>query len=337
MNGILKDLAFGLFSFLAGTSSGQELEPPTSTFYFDSTGASRQTLENYLERAITMVYLLIPDRPEGGREYALHSDDVRMVKDIGAKFIGRATYRWGDESRLNRPDFWDQAKLILDDLHGFDPEMLLQGCLFEIVTTELNSVPIPLWVSDDFNLPAEQKNFSYPLMLNDGGIFVDHWGKGKSVPDISKLETKLWFYFLASSYMGIGVEAFHLGQVELIGMNDPERLHWESLIKKIRLKVKQQARRGWVIMDALIPKGEFIKDGVSLIDFKSFPLRIKEVVDEPNKDILEVGHLDRANSKSDDCPSGYSQENTIKKRWRSDTYMSLKIQRDLGKLGTALS
>ena len=151
-----------------------------------------------------MVYLLIPDRPEGGREYTFHADDVRMVKDIGAKFIGRAIYRWGGESRLNQPEFWDQAQLILDDLHGSDPEMILQGCLFEIVTTEVDSVSIPPWVFEDFDLPSEERNFSYPLMLNDGGVFVDHWGKGKSVPDISRLETKLWFYFLASSYMGCG-------------------------------------------------------------------------------------------------------------------------------------
>ena len=64
-------------------------------YSFDERGISRQVLENYLERSITMVYLLMPDKPEGRRVYSYHADDMRMVKDIGAKFIGRSIYRWG--------------------------------------------------------------------------------------------------------------------------------------------------------------------------------------------------------------------------------------------------
>jgi len=89
------------------------------------------------------------------------------------------------------------------------------------------------------------------------------------------------------------VKAFHLGQVKPTGMNDPGRLHWESLIKKIQLTAKQKARRGWVVTDAHVPKRAiFSKDGVSLIAFTSFSLRVWEVVTEPNKGILKVGHPD---------------------------------------------
>lgn len=54
-------------------------------YSFDERGISRQVLENYLDRSITMVYLLMPDKPEGRRVYSYHADDMRMVKDIGAK------------------------------------------------------------------------------------------------------------------------------------------------------------------------------------------------------------------------------------------------------------
>ena len=113
------------------------------------------------------------------------------------------------------------------------------------------------------------------------GLFVDHWRKGSSVPDISKLETQLWFYYLAGSYMNLGCEAFHLGQVELIGMNDPDRMAWAGLLAKIREYAGKHARRNWVLLDAHVPKGDMIKDGVSLIDFNSFPLRIKEIPEKP--------------------------------------------------------
>jgi hypothetical protein len=39
-------------------------------------------------------------------------------------------------------------------------------------------------------------------MLNQNGQYVDHWGSGASVPDISRLETRMFFYFMAKKYMG---------------------------------------------------------------------------------------------------------------------------------------
>ena len=83
------------------------------SYQFDGSGISGEVLENYLERAVTMVYLLVPENPEGSRTYPFHADDIRMLKNIGAKFIGRAIYRWGGERLLNDPQFWDSARSII--------------------------------------------------------------------------------------------------------------------------------------------------------------------------------------------------------------------------------
>lgn len=280
------------------------------SYYFDGKGISREVLENYLDRSITMAFFLVPTKAEGKRSYPYHDDDIRMMKDIHAKFIGRAIYRWGGESLLNDPEFWGKAKSIIDTLHRFDRDIVFQGCLFEIVTEEVGQVKIPSWVFTDHNLPVEQRTFSYESMLNEKGKFVDHWRKGSSVPDISRLETQLWFYYLAASYIDIGVEAFHLGQVELIGMNDPGRTSWVSLLSKIRQYAGKHARRHWVILDAHVPKGGMVKDGISLIDFNSFPLRIKPVPEKPYEGKLEVGYLDAIYKKSKGCtsPSGWKCE-----------------------------
>lgn len=280
------------------------------SYYFDGKGISREVLENYLDRSVTMAFFLVPSKPEGKRAYPYHEDDIRMIKDTHAKFIGRAIYRWGGESLLNDPEFWRKAKSIIDTLHRFDPEIIFQGCLFEIITEDVAQVKIPDWVFTDHNLPVEHRTFSYQSMLNEKGKFLDHWRKGSSVPDISRLETQLWFYYLAASYIDIGVEAFHLGQVELIGMNDPGRTSWVSLLSKIRHYAAMHARRHWVILDAHVPKGGMVKDGVSLIDFNSFPLRIKAVPEKPYEGKLEVGYLDAIYKKSKGCisPSGWKCE-----------------------------
>src|SRR5260221_14002779 len=53
---------------------------------------SRGVLENYLERSITMQRMLTG---EGNFD-----DNLRMIKNIGAKFIGRAVCQWGGEADL---------------------------------------------------------------------------------------------------------------------------------------------------------------------------------------------------------------------------------------------
>ncbi|MBF0649676.1 hypothetical protein IR083_12675 [Dysgonomonas sp. GY75] len=295
-----------IFSF-----SSCETKDNKKSYHFDKNGIQEDVLSNYLDRSITMVYFLMPDKPEGKRTYPYHQDDIRMVKNIGAKFIGRSIYRWGGESLLNSPEFWTRAKAIVTEMHAFDPEMIFQACIFEIITQDVNNVKIPTWVFKDFNLPVEDRFFSYDNMLNSEGKLVNHWHEGSSVPDISKQETQLWFYFLAGSYINLGCEAFHIGQVELIGMNDPERKAWESILKKIRNYAQRHARRNWVLIDAHVPKGDMIKDGVSLLDFNSFPLRIKEIPEKPYEGILEENYLDAIYNKSKGCitPSGWKCDN----------------------------
>ncbi|MFT4637208.1 MAG: hypothetical protein ACI8T1_000517 [Verrucomicrobiales bacterium] len=63
-------------------------------YRFDGKGISREVLENYLDRSVTMAFYLVSEKPEGRRVYPFHADDVRFIKNIGAKFIGRAIYRW---------------------------------------------------------------------------------------------------------------------------------------------------------------------------------------------------------------------------------------------------
>lgn len=300
----MKGIFLVLSVFLASCVSSEK------SYEFDENGMAREVLENYLDRSLTMVYLLVPDRPEGRRVYSYHADDIRMVKQLGAKFLGRALYRWGGEGRLNDEDFWRTARLIADDLHKHDSDIIIQGCLFEVITQEVEQVRIPEWVFIDYGLPIEKRSFSYQAMLNEEGRLVDHWHRGSSVPDITRLETQLWFYYLAVSYMNVGCEAFHLGQIELIGMNDPNKDAWATFIHKIREYASKHARRRWILLDAHTPKGGMVKDGVSLLDFNSFPLRIKELPNEPYKAELAVGYLDALYGKSNGCisPSGWKCE-----------------------------
>ena len=275
-------------------------------YQFNSSGISRSVLENYLKHSITMTALLEDNSLAADGAFPSREDDYRLIRNIGAKFIGRSLYRWGSEDALNNPLFLTEAKRVVALLRKDDPDIVFQACLFEIVTPSVNNIKIPAWAFEVLELPPENRNFRYDDMLNLDGKLVNHWGRS-SVPDVSRKETKLWFIFLAGFYMEAGCEAFHVGQVNLMDMNDPGWKHWSELIGQIRKLAKEKSLRGWIILDAHTPRGGLVVDGKSLLDFNSFPLRIKEVEDKPMEGVLEVGYLDSLYKKSKGCttPSGW--------------------------------
>jgi hypothetical protein len=65
-----------------------------------------------------------------------------------------------------------------------------------------------------------------------------------------------------------------------------------------------------VLLDSHVPSGGLVRDGHLLMDFHSFPLRIKEVPDKPRQGILAVGFSDGiyGRSKGGVTPSGWSCE-----------------------------
>jgi hypothetical protein len=263
---------------------------------------SREVLENYLSRSITMTEIY---RSPGNLD-----DDIRMLKNIGAKFAGRTIYLWGGEPRINDPQFLGQGREMIARIHKNDPEVVLQAAVFEIVTEGVGQVPVPDWVFKEFGLPPETRNFNYSKMLFPDGKMVNHWRSGSSVPDICQIETKMWFFFLSASYLDIGIEAIHVGQLDLMGRGDPEYRNWADLLQRVRNYAAKKARRHYIIFDAHVPKAGPVVDGKLLLDFHSFPLRPKEIADDPQKAILEIGYSDGLyrRSKGGIAPSGWTCE-----------------------------
>jgi len=139
---------------------------------------------------------------------------------------------------------------------------------------------------------------------------VNHWRPGSSVPDITQPETKLWFLFLVGTYIDIGVEAIHFGQLDLMGRNDPQYRHWADLMQRVRRYAASHARRRFLICDAHVPKAGPVVDGRLLMDFHSFPLRPKEVAGTPQKAVLAAGYTDALYGRSNGgiTPSGWKCE-----------------------------
>ena len=211
--------------------------------YKFSGSISREVLENYLERAITLMDFANMPKFSTEGDYPHKELDIEFVRDVGAKFVGRAIYRWGGEDALSNPEFFSYAKNLIEKLHSIDKEIIVQGAVFEAVYPTVEKVAIPAWVFEEMNLPVEKRNFSYDKMVFENGLYRNHWGRGGSVPDITRLETRLWFLYLVGSYVKIGVEAIHLGQVKLMGANDAGMKTWAEFINCLRKFADRHARR----------------------------------------------------------------------------------------------
>lgn len=139
---------------------------------------------------------------------------------------------WGHESNLSR--YLKTAKPYAEALHQADPDIILQAAEFEIVTKDIASVAVPQRVLVEFGQMGTNRNFNYEDMLYANGHFVNHWSDGSSVPDMSRLETRMWFYYLATSYVDVGIEAIHFGQVGLMDNNDLGHAGWLDMLSRVR-------------------------------------------------------------------------------------------------------
>jgi hypothetical protein len=253
---------------------------------------SEEVLRSYLSRSMTTMYLLLG--------HGNLDDNVRMLTNCGVKFAGRAAYNWGREEggESALPAKLEMAKRGAAKVHAADPEIILEACVFEIVSRDVEKLAVPPWVFQELGQPVETRNFRYDDIIYAGGRGNDRWGPGASVPDVSRPETERFFFFLATSYLDAGCEAIHFGQAEIMNANDPDSSHWAAVLDAVRRYAKTHARRHFVLCDAHVPGGGLVRQGKLLFDFHAFPLRIEEIADKQQAARLRVGHTDALYGRS---------------------------------------
>lgn len=282
-----------------------ESNKDTRNYAFDGS-ISKEVLNNYLSRAVTHGGLSA-SYPE--RATWSFDEDLRMLTNIGVKFIGRACVAWGAPPDIEA--HFRQAKERNQKVHEADPDIILQACLFEIVTRGVENIPIPAWVFEEFQQEVVERNFDYDSMMYDDGRMKNMWGKDATPPDMSKLETRMYFYYMGRRYIDAGIESIHFGQYYLMNQKDPGNKFWIETLTRLRDYAKKNARRHFLLCDAHDASGGVIINGNKfMFDFGSFPTRPKEIVEEPQKCELSIRYLDSVYDKRKRgiTPSGWSTD-----------------------------
>ena len=135
---------------------------------------------------------------------------------------------WGSESRIDA--LVAKGQPFVERIHEMDPDIILQGAIFEIITRDVNKVSIPASVFEEFGLEPEERNFRYEDMIYPFGHRVDHWYKDASAPDMSRIETRMWFVYVGKRWIDMGLEAIHFGQVEIMDDRDRGHAHWRDMM-----------------------------------------------------------------------------------------------------------
>jgi len=226
---------------------------------------SREVLCNYLAKTVTLSchHTLLNAETESHRK--------QFILNTGAKYIQRADTCWNP--RIDEYTDYPMTKAFIDDVHKEDPDVVFEACVFETVTKKLvNEIPIPAWVFLAYGLEPEKRNFDYDKMIFPNGKYVNHWTTDQSVPDMTQLETQMFFYYRSCTYITLGYEALHLGQVHLVGEDDINWECWTKLCKMIREFATKYARRNFVFINAHTC-GIIGSDGKLLFDFHAEPAR----------------------------------------------------------------
>jgi hypothetical protein len=289
-------------------------------------GVNRAQLEELLAKSITLSGLAVGEGVAGH----YFQDNLRMINNIQPNYIARAAFSWdifpsaSDPNMADDEAFYDAAETYAQQVFtGYDPDVVLEACIFETAYSAydpdtadriamgfngagVDQIPVPEWVFTEFGSTPVTRNFDYNAMVYADGRFENMWLPGTDVPDLSRQEAQMWFYYRARRFIDAGYEGLHLGQIEMMSENDPSHTAVQSLLTRIRTYAATHARRHWVFINA--HTHGMAVNGDLLFDFHMFPLRPKEVVGSPYDAILEIGHLDSIYGQSlgGTSPSGWT-------------------------------
>lgn len=251
---------------------------------------SLDVLNNYLSRAVN--YAINTSDEEQFNE------DIRFLVNVGAKYVQRAGGEWLPSFECER--VYPNVKRMFELAHSQSPDIIFEAAVFECITEDITTIPIPAWVFEAFGLPVEERNFSAKACYFPDGWGKDIHGTSMHAPDVTQIETQMFFYYKACTYISLGYEALHMGQTLMTGKNDTDFKCWTRLIGMIREYAKKNSRRGYVIINSHDHgRLKSSENGNFLVDFIMAPMRAHAVEgdtdhmpseENPQRCIIEKGY-----------------------------------------------
>lgn len=209
--------------------------------YYFCGSISSSRLDLYLDKAAAFAYVTEPGYLESEFD-----EDIIMLQLCKPKWLGRVAGQWAAGS--NDAYEYSTAAAIAERIHNeVDPLIILQAGIYEHVDSRLS-------ITSDWHIQIPdsiRQVFTDTLYPGYTGYFEfkNIVYQGHDIPDMSKPEAQMWFYYRAINYINAGYEALHLGQFMVMNNLDTLNLGWQKLLQEIRLYAGKYARRKMVFID----------------------------------------------------------------------------------------
>ncbi|MNS58960.1 hypothetical protein D3C72_919010 [compost metagenome] len=162
--------------------------------------------------------------------------------------ISRVVDLWGENQNQVYPGtaYYNAMKQVVIDINAvYDcagiRRPVIQGTILENFHPYVTSVAIPCDIirSFDAEIPFAARNTYFDLNGNCRSVNFSSSRiviAGTDNPDITKVETKMWFYYLAKTYIDLGYRSIHMGQFNVWSKNDApvNYIHTKQVLTKIR-------------------------------------------------------------------------------------------------------
>ena len=223
----------------------------SDAYHFDRT-ISREVLENYL--AARSRWRACSTAGATSTTTSACSSTPAPSSSAAASASGRG------EANLLRN--LERAKEQIPKVHAADPEMILQACIFEIVTTQVEQVPVPDWAFAALGQPVEKRNFRYADMLYPDGRRKDHWGRQCLRPRREPAGDEALVLLPGGVVHRPGLRGDPLRPGRDDERQRPRpRSTTPQVLDLVRSYAAKHARRHMVLCDAHVPSGGLVRDG----------------------------------------------------------------------------
>jgi hypothetical protein len=234
--------------------------------YYFMGSMSQELLNKYLDKSLFIMGYSDPENFNGKLKTHEKSALLALIKDIRPKMIAIAgTWSIGDNHSLG----WlrHQTQKDIEEIHAFDPDIICGGAVFEIFHKIYpGEITIPDFVLTEFGFSvtgtgsSRHRNhlgvishaFDVKLMrYTSAADRIDFGGEnGEITPDITKVESQMWLYFMSTLFIDAGCELLSLGDMFVIAGIDRKAGYgslW-MLMQKIR-KYGSTRNRGIVLIE----------------------------------------------------------------------------------------
>jgi hypothetical protein len=218
---------------------------------------------------------------------------IKMLVDLNATMILRGVnlYDTHWDFKPGSGAYNAAKQLVIDINAAYDCRGLrrpiIQAGIFEHINSlvSTNNIVIPSAIINEFKY---EDGFDSNLYLDSNGqpkvvnfshlrIQFDNPNMyTNTVPDIRKIEARMWILYMAKEFIDFGYKSIHLGQMGLMGINDLTLIYTNEILTRIRSYAAQ--KNTFVLLTNENKKSQK-RDGYNtfLYDFDSNALRVREI------------------------------------------------------------